>query len=129
MIQTATQLLADTPPATVTLSRIGYHPEAIVLAAAPAMALAPIHDAARVATEQAGGTSQDHRSPDWSPHVTVCYSTANQPAGRIIDALGLQLPSRTIHVSALSLVIQHGPEREWNWTTVGTIRLPAPVRL
>jgi hypothetical protein len=26
-------------------------------------------------------------------------------------------------------VIQHGPEREWNWTTVGTIRLPAPVRL
>jgi hypothetical protein len=76
-------------------------------------------------TEPAAG----HQSPDWSPHVTICYSTANQPARPIIDALGLQLPSRTMHVSALSLVIQHGPEREWNWTTVETIRLPAPVRL
>jgi len=128
MIQTAARLLADTPPVTVTLSRIGYHPEAIVLAVAPAMALALIHDAARAATEQASGASQDGQSPDWSPHVTIGYSTANQPAGPIIDALGLELPSRAIHVSALSLVIQHGPERDWNWTTVATIRLPALAR-
>jgi hypothetical protein len=56
-------------------------------------------------------------------------STANQPAGPIIDAFGLELSSRTIHVSALSLVIQHGPERGWNWTTARPIRLPAPVLL
>jgi 2'-5' RNA ligase len=127
-IETAAQLLADTPPVTVTLSRIGYHPEAIVLAVAPATALAPIHDAARAATEHASGTSQNGQSPDWSPHVTICYSTANQPARPIIDALGLELPSRMIQVSALSLVIQHGPERDWNWTIVGTIRLPALAR-
>jgi hypothetical protein len=92
------------------------------------MALAPIHDTARAATEQAGGTSQDGQPPDWNPHVTICYSAASQPAGPIIDTAGLELPSRTTHVSALSLVIQHGPERAWNWTAIGTIRLPAPAR-
>jgi hypothetical protein len=62
------------------------------------------------------------------PHVTICYSTASQPAAPIIDALGLELPSRQIQISELSLVVQHGPERDWNWTTIGTVRLPAPAR-
>jgi 2'-5' RNA ligase len=129
MIQTAGQLLADTAPITATLARIGYHPEAIVLAVTPAEAFLPIHDAARIATAQARGNGhQDDHRPRWMPHVTICYSTASQPATPIIDALGLELPSRQIQISALSLVIQHGPERDWNWTTVGTLRLPAPAR-
>ena len=129
MIQTAGQLLADTPPITVTLGRVGYHPEAIVLTVTPTEALTAIHDAARIATAQAYGTSdQDGAQQDWTPHVTICYSTSIQPAAPIIDALGLQLPSREIQISALSLVIQRGPERDWNWTTIDTIRLPAPAR-
>jgi 2'-5' RNA ligase len=129
MIQTAGQLLAETAPVTATLGRIGYHPEAIVLAVAPAEALLPIHDAARIATAQACGNGhQDDHRPHWMPHVTICYSTASQPATPIIDALALELPSRQIQINALSLVIQHGPERDWNWTTVGTLRLPAPAR-
>lgn len=129
MIQTAGQLLADTPPITVTLGRVGYHPEAIVLKVTPTEALTTIHDAARIATAQAYGTShQDGAQQDWTPHVTICYSTSIQPAAPIIDALGLQLPSREIQIGALSLVIQRGPERDWNWTTIDTIRLPAPVR-
>jgi hypothetical protein len=81
--------------------------------------------AARIATAQAHGTShQDGAQQDWTPHVTICYSTSIQPAAPIIDALGLQLPSREIQISALSLVIQRGPERDWNWTNIGTIRLP-----
>jgi hypothetical protein len=35
----------------------------------------------------------------------------------------MQLPACRIDISAVSLVIQDGPERAWNWTTVGTIRL------
>ncbi len=125
MIHTAGQLLADTPPVTVTLGRIGYHPEAIVLGVTPAKALIPVRDAARKATDQVCGVrSQDGQPSSWTPHVTMCYSTSSQPAGPIIDALGLELPSRTIQVSTLSLVIQHGPERDWNWSTIGTIRLP-----
>ena len=129
MIHTARQLLTDTPPAAVTVGRIGYHPEAIVLTARPAEALIPIHDAARTATEQVlGSNGQDGQPSDWSPHVTICYSTSSQPAAPIIGALGLELPSRKIQINALSLVVQRGPERDWNWTTIGTVRLPAPAR-
>jgi hypothetical protein len=56
-------------------------------------------------------------------HVTICYSTADQPAQPIIAALGRQLPECHIQISAISLVIQHGPERRWDWHTVKTIRL------
>jgi hypothetical protein len=79
MIQTARELLADTPPVTATLGRIGYHPEAIVLAVTPTEALVPIHDAARTATAHGRGNSheQDHQRTNWMPHVTICYSTAS----------------------------------------------------
>jgi hypothetical protein len=44
------------------------------------------------------------------------------------DALGTQLPGCEIAISALSLVILHGPARAWDWSIVSTIRLAAPVR-
>ena len=55
----------------------------------------------------------------------LCYSTAEQPAQPIITALGKELRARQIDIDAMSLVIQDGPERAWNWTTVGTTRLHA----
>jgi hypothetical protein len=33
-----------------------------------------------------------------------------------------------IDIDALSLVVQHGPERAWDWSIVSTIRLAAPPR-
>lgn len=125
MVQVAGRLLADTPPVTVTLSRIVYHPEAIVLAVKPTEALIPIRLAAQAATEQARGNNlRNGQLPDWTPHITVCYSTASQPAQPIIEALGMELPSRDIQINELSLIIQNGPERDWNWSTIGEIRLP-----
>jgi hypothetical protein len=47
----------------------------------------------------------------WTPSVTLCCGTANQPAQPIIDALGKSLPEREISISGLSLVIQDGPEK------------------
>lgn len=40
-----------------------------------------------------------------------------------MDSLGMELPKRTILINAVSLVIQWGAERLWNWETAGTIRL------
>ena len=42
MSETAADLLASTPPATVTLGQVLYHPEAIMLGVSPAEALTPI---------------------------------------------------------------------------------------
>ena len=129
MTETAAGLLADTPAAAVTLGQVLYHPEAIMLGVTPAETLTAIYDAARSATHQVTGEHPpDGRPARWRPHITICYSTSSQPAKPIIDALGTRLPGCDIDISALSLVIQHGPERAWDWSIVSTIRLAAPAR-
>jgi 2'-5' RNA ligase len=124
MAETAAKLLADVPPITVTLGRILYHPEAIMLGVHSASALAPIRNAAAAATNMA---SSDRRVEsdvaNWIPHVTICYSISRQPAAPLIAALGENLPACEVQVNTLSLIIQHGPERSWDWSTAATIRL------
>jgi len=126
MARAATDLLSGMPPVTVTLGRILYHPEAIMLGVSPAKALAPIRNAALTATRLVTGRDNPHDDPErWIPHITVCYSTAHQPAVPLIDALGESLPRCDIQVGALSLIIQNGPERRWDWSTIATVRLAA----
>ena len=87
------------------------------------------HPAARSATDQVTGARPPEGQPArWRPHITICYSTSSQPATPIIDALGTRLPGYDIDTSALSLVIQHGLERAWDWSIVSTIRLAASAR-
>ena len=124
MAKTATEALHNIPPVEVELGRIIYHPEAIMLAASPAQALTPLREAARMATSSASGKdAPSGDSTPWHPHITICYSTAQQDAEPIIAALGKQLPKCDITIEALSLVIQHGPERHWDWSTAATIPL------
>jgi hypothetical protein len=46
MTRTATEHLTNVPPITVTVGRVLYHPEAIMLGVTPAHALMPAHQAA-----------------------------------------------------------------------------------
>jgi len=128
MLATARSSLSGTGPITIELSRIFYHPEAIVLAAHPAEALNPIREAARQATQKVTGHSgsDDRSSPEWTPHVTLCYSTSDQQAQPIIAALGKELPSCQVAIDNLSLVVQYGAEWLWNWSPVGAVSLPGP---
>jgi 2'-5' RNA ligase len=126
MAATATSLLASMPPVTVTLGRILYHPEAIMFSVSPGKALIPVRQAALMATRLVTGQDAPHEDPDnWIPHITVCYSTAHQPAAPLIAALGESFPRCDIQIGALSLIIQQGPERRWDWDTIATIRLAA----
>lgn len=126
MITKTGELLAQTPPVAATIGKVLYHPEAIMLAAEPAQALLPIHDAVETAWSSVTGHVAETRL--WRPHITLCYSTSAQPALPIINALGAELGPASIHIDSASLVIQRGPERLWDWQTIGTIRLPAPAR-
>jgi len=54
--------------------------------------------------------------------MTLCYSTSRQPAEPIISALGHELPGCEVQIRAVSLVIQRGPERQWDWYPVATTR-------
>ena len=116
---------------TVTLGRVIYHSEGIVLPMSPAGVLAPIFEAAQAATLEVTGkpgiTSTD--GPSWTPHVTLCYSVSQQPAAPVIAALGKTLPSREITIDKLSLVIQRGPALCWDWRPTGTIHLGRDTRI
>jgi 2'-5' RNA ligase superfamily len=125
MLTKARLMLNGTPSASVTLGRVIYHPEGIVLPMTPASTLGPIFEAAQAATREVTGTLGVTSTPvpAWVPHVTLCYSTSEQPAAPIIAAVGKSLPPREITIKNLSLVIQRGPALSWDWHPVGTAHL------
>jgi hypothetical protein len=97
-----------------------YHPEAIALAVRHDGGLDAVFDAVRAAARSTIGRPEDAGR---MPHVTVAYSTAAQPGGPIIAALGRELPECKITVSSVSLIAQHGAERLWDWRPVADIQL------
>ena len=115
MITTVSAMLAGTPAIPVTIGGIVYHPEAIMLDVKPKRALTRIHDAVQAATLAVTSQDPDGVPPRWIPHVTVCYSTADQATTPIIAALGPQQRECQVQIATASLVIQHGPERLWDW--------------
>jgi 2'-5' RNA ligase len=127
MVELAKGALADRAPIQVTFQSVFYHPEAIVLGAHPQEALAPIRQAALAATQAV--TGKDSTAPEptqqWMPHLTLCYSTGRQPTAPIVAALGTDLPACQVSIQSLSLVVQQGPERLWDWHHIGTAYLGA----
>jgi 2'-5' RNA ligase len=126
MLSIARSSLARIKPISVEFSRVFYHPEAIALVAGPGEALAPVREAAERATRAVTGHAgtDDSSSSPWTPHVTLCYSTSEQPAGPIIAALGKTVPRCCVTVGALSLVVQRGAEWLWDWLPAGMVTLP-----
>jgi 2'-5' RNA ligase len=123
MTSAAGGLLADMPPLTVTVGKILYHHEAIMLAVRPADTLLPVLEKVRTATrEVTGSPGRAGNNLQWTPHITVAYSASRQPAGPIIAALGRSLPERKIQITTVSLVNQRGPERNWDWHPEATVR-------
>ncbi len=125
MLAKAALALSSQPPVTVELGRILYHSEAIMFAVRPAGSLSPLHAAAVQATPVVRGRPSDASGAPaaWIPHMTLCYSTREQPAAPVIAALGKELPRCKVQIEALSLVVQHGPERDWDWRVVGAAHL------
>ncbi|HMH90971.1 MAG TPA: 2'-5' RNA ligase family protein [Streptosporangiaceae bacterium] len=132
MVGHARERLGPAGPVTATLGPVRYRPEAVALEVGPGGVLDPVR-AAILAAAAAAGLRPPGPGPagePWLPHVTVAYSTADQPDDPIIAALGRELPAGQITIDSVSLVAQHGPEREWAWQPLVTIPLrvqPAPV--
>lgn len=125
MLKTASAALAEVPPISVTLGKVLYHPEAIMLGVEHNEDLSPILDAAAAAAKSVVGREGHTTSGPgtWIPHMTLCYSTAQQPATPLIRTLGHQIGPCEVTVSTLTLVIQWGPERTWNWNPVGEVSM------
>jgi 2'-5' RNA ligase len=127
MATEARRLLAGTPPVTVTLGRVLYHPRAVMLAARPPSALEPVLHAAQEATRIATGRQGQLHYEPWTPHVTLAYANSARPAGPVIEALGREVPPRQVAISSVSLVSQ-APGQMWEWRLVAQVPLQAAER-
>jgi len=109
----------------VCITKVLYHPEAIMLGFAPEGALNPIQTAVRNATQAVTGRTGTVTGPTdrWMPHLTISYSTAEQPMAPLVAALGHTVPRCDVTVDAVSLVIQWGAEQLWDWQPIGTAKL------
>jgi hypothetical protein len=124
MLARAQAALTRIPPVSVTLGRVLYAPEGIALSVSPAAAVAPVLAAAQAATREVtgmGGSGSDA----WTPHMTLCYSTAEQAAAPVIAELGKAIAPCKVTIDQMSLVIQDGPEQLWDWRVAGTVRMEA----
>jgi len=122
MVQDASRRLSAVVPIPVTLGRVFYHPEAVVLAVEPLGALGPVLDAVSAATKVAGHDGHTDTQP-WLPHISVAYSNTAGPAEPIIAALGRWLPRTEVSVRSVSLVAQTQVERSWQWRQLAEVLL------
>jgi 2'-5' RNA ligase len=122
MVAQARQALAGVAPIPVTLGRVFFHPEAVVLGVEPPEALRPVLDAVAAATRSAGCDGHAATEP-WLPHVSVAYSHGTGPAAPVIAALGQRLPATEIAIKSVSLVAQTQVGRSWQWQPVAEVRL------
>ncbi len=114
--------LSVVAPIHVSLGRVFYASNAIVLPVEPPAALTPVLDAVRAATRAAGCEGRSATDP-WLPHVSVAYSNATIPATPIIAALGRWLPKTEIVIRSVSLVAQTQVGRSWQWRPVAEVHL------
>jgi 2'-5' RNA ligase len=125
MLARARSLMSAVSPINVSFEGVFYHPEAIVLRVKQDWALRPVFeiatDATRVVMGKESIASADFQS--WAPHMTLCYSTQKQIAEPVITALGRKVPRFDITINSLSLVVQRGPERLWDWHRLGEVPL------
>jgi len=125
MVTTAQQLLAAEDPIRVSLGRVFYHPEAVVLLVEPADVLQPVLSAVQIATRKAGCDGHTDTDP-WRPHISIAYSNGSGPAAPVIEALGLRVPPTEITIGSVSLVAQAQVGHSWQWQPVAEVTLGWP---
>jgi hypothetical protein len=120
MVSKARSLLADIGSIPVSLGRVYYHPQAVVLAVEPSGALDPVLDAVRTATRVAGCNGHTDTDP-WRPHVSVAYPNRAGLASPVVAALGRWLPRVEVTIRSVSLVAQTQVGRSWQWRPVAEV--------
>jgi len=122
MTADARRRVSAIPPVQVSLGRVGYATEAIVLPVEPLDALVPVLDAVRDASRAAGCEGHTDTNP-WLPHISIAYSNTAIPTAPIIAALGRWLPRTEVTIKSVSLVSQTQVGRSWQWRPVAELPL------
>jgi hypothetical protein len=129
MTETATDLLASTPPAAVTLGQVLYHPEAITVGVTPAETLTGIYNAARSATHQVTGEHAPEGTPRAGDRTSLSATAhlASPPSPSLKRSARSCLDATLTYVHSASSS-STAPNAPGNWSVVSTIRLATSAR-
>jgi 2'-5' RNA ligase len=115
--------LAALDPIEVEIGKVWFHSEAVMLTVRPPRALDSVRTAIRDAVAATVSVHQLADEPDWTPHVSLAYSSATGPAAPVIAALGHQSESRPLTVSTVHLVAQERTGRLYRWDCLAPVGL------
>lgn len=122
------QRLAGVPQLRLAFGPAVVFTEAIVLPPARPEDVATVRTAIRAGIADVYGQDNVPESAaGYRPHVTVAYSTTEQPAGPVIAAIDAERPEPATIPMPEALLIELGrDEAIYRWHTVGSARVGAP---
>ena len=109
-------------PQHVTLGPAKVTPEAILLDVAPVAPLAAIRRELRAAITGILGAARLMETDEWTPHVSVAYSSGTAPAAQYAAALEGGGTVQTV-ISDVELIVLGRDQHLYEWTTRADIRL------
>ncbi len=122
IITCSRERLSGFAPHHVTLGPAKVTPEAILLDVAPVAPLAAIRRELRGAIADVLGSRRLMETDEWTPHVSVAYSSGAAPAAPYVAALedGGTVPTV---ISDVELIVLGRDQHLYEWTTRADIRL------
>jgi hypothetical protein len=106
----------------VTLGPAKVTPEAILLDVDPVAPLAAIRRELRGAIADVLGADRLPETDEWTPHVSVAYSSGTDPTAAYVAALKDGGTAQTV-ISSVDLIVLGRDQRVYEWTTRADIRL------
>ena len=109
------------PPVQAVVGPARVTPEALLLDVAPASNLADVRAAIRDAIAAVRGRDKLGEGDEWTPHVSVAYSSGTGSAEPYIKALAVE-DTATCLIGSVELIELNRDDRMYEWETVA--RLP-----
>lgn len=114
--------LAVVRPAEITVSAPRAASEGVASHVTPDGALDPARDALRAAIGQVWGADKVPEAPEWSPHVSYAYASADADGAPYDTALEGLAPV-TVTVTEVELIRLGRDHRVYEWDTIASLQL------
>jgi 2'-5' RNA ligase len=123
IIDAAGERLAGLAPITATLGPVTVTPEAILLDVAPVPELRAMRNELRAAIADVWGPERVMETAEWTPHVSVAYSSSTAPAAEYVAAAAGGSDTEDVMIDHVQLITLGRDHRMYEWTTRADVLL------
>lgn len=123
VIKAAQARLADLRPVTVEMGPAVVAPEVVRLVVSPAEPLHEIRRALRHAIVEVRGSELLMETEEWTPHVSVSYSSSEKATAPIAEVLGNDLEPVRVEIDEVQLIVLGRDDFMYTWETRAAVPL------